>query len=76
MITLIGKLPFELEVTISMPFLKKDSYFEKQKLISQPIITEDRCPQTKYTHTQTHSYIHINFIVNTNWLFYFSSFLL
>lgn len=69
LITLIGKLPFELEVTISMQFLQRDFYFAKERLISQPTLIEYLCLQTKYTHTQTHSYIHINSKVNTNWLF-------
>lgn len=69
LVTLIGKLPFEVEVTISVKFLKRDFYFVEQKLITQLTFTEYVFPQTKYKHTQTHSYIHKNFKVNTNKLF-------
>lgn len=54
--TLIGKLPFELEVTISILSLKRDPYFAKQKLVGQPMFIEQLRPQTKCTHTQSYIY--------------------
>lgn len=50
--TLIGKLPFELEATVSVVTSQEGSLFCKTE-IDQPIFTEHLCPKQNTHNTDT-----------------------
>lgn len=52
LITLIGKLPFELEATVSVVTSQEGSLFCKTE-IDQPIFTEHLCPKQNTHNTDT-----------------------